>query len=174
MSIFKDTFKKDIQNQLNVRQEALFARTPTAIQYFNARNAWIRMSSSVNVRGSNDLARKYVLQGGVLANGNQPLSGVGLINQAYSLNTADNASHRLGIRPMPGITGIDIKSKSAYGTLREVEVQFKAWDIKQLEELELLYMRPGYTALIEWGWAPYLDNNSALQASNIDFYDILN
>ena len=174
MSIFKDTFKKDIQNQLNVRQEALFARTPNAIQYFNARNAWIRMSSSVNVRGSNDLARKYVLQGGVLANGNQPLSGVGLINQAYSLNTADNASHRLGIRPMPGITGIDIKSKSAYGSLREVEVQFKAWDIKQLEELELLYMRPGYTALIEWGWAPYLDNSSALQASNIDFYDILN
>lgn len=174
MSIFKDTFKQDIQNQLNVRQEALFARTPNAIQYFNARNAWIRMSSSVNVKGSNDLAKKYVLQGGILANGNQPLSGVGLINQAYSLNTADNASHRLGIRPMPGITGIDIKSKSAYGSLREVEVKFNAWDIKQLEELELLYMRPGYTVLIEWGWAPYLDNNNTLQASNIDFYDILN
>ena len=173
MSIFKDTFKQDIQNQLNVRQEALFARTPTAIQYLNARNAWVRMSSSVNVNKSNDLAKKYVLQGGVLANGTQPLSGVGSINQAYSLNTANNTSHRLGIRPMPGITGINIKSKSAYGSLREVEVQFKAWDIKQLEELELLYMRPGYTVLIEWGWAPYLDNSSALQASNINFYDIL-
>jgi hypothetical protein len=174
MSIFKDTFKTEIQNQLNVRQEAIFRRTPTAIQYFNARNAWIRMSSSVNVDGSNALAQKYVLQGGTLANGNQPLSGVGLINQAYSLNTANNQSHRLGIRPMPGITGINVKSKSAYGSLREVEVKFNAWDIKQLEELELLYMRPGYTALIEWGWAPYLDNNSALQASNISFYDIVN
>jgi hypothetical protein len=75
---------------------------------------------------------------------------------------------------MPGITGINVKSKSAYGSLREVEIKFNAWDIKQLEELELLYMRPGYTALIEWGWAPYLDNNSALQASNISFYDIIN
>lgn len=174
MSIFKDTFKTEIQNQLNVRQEAIFRRTPTAIQYFNARNAWIRMSSSVNVNGSNELAQKYVLQGGVLANGNQPLSGVGLINQAYSLNTTNNQPHRLGIKPMPGITGINVKSKSAYGSLREVEIKFNAWDIKQLEELELLYMRPGYTALIEWGWAPYLDNNSALQASNISFYDIIN
>jgi hypothetical protein len=126
MSIFKDTFKTEIQNQLNVRQEAIFRRTPTAIQYFNARNAWIRMSSSVNVDGSNALAQKYVLQGGTLANGNQPLSGVGLINQAYSLNTANNQSHRLGIRPMPGITGINVKSKSAYGSLREVEIKFNA------------------------------------------------
>jgi hypothetical protein len=174
MSIFKDTFKQEVQDQLKVRQEAIFKRTPTAIQYFNARNAWIRMSSSVNVGGSNELAQKYVLQGGTLSNGNQLLSGVGLINQAYSLNTANNQPNRLGIRPMPGITGINVKSKSAYGSLKEVEVKFNAWDIKQLEELELLYMRPGYTVLIEWGWAPYLDNNSTLQASNIDFYNIIN
>ena len=59
MSIFKDTFKKDIQDQLKVRQDAIHSRTPDAIQYFNARNSWIRMSSSVNVHGTNELAKKY-------------------------------------------------------------------------------------------------------------------
>ena len=62
--------------------------------------------------------------------------------------------NRLGLRPMPGITNMDIKSKSAYGSLREAVVNFQCWDIHQLEELELLYMRPGYTVLVEWRWSP--------------------
>ena len=172
MSIFKDTFKKDIQDQLKVRQDAIHSRTPDAIQYFNARNSWIRMSSSVNVYGTNELAKKYVLQGGVLRNGKLK-SGVGNTGKEnYSIATPDDTINRLGIRPMPGITGIEVKSKSAYGSLREVTVTFNAWDIRQLEELELLYMRPGYTVLIEWGWAPYLDNSSKL-TYNPGFYDIL-
>jgi hypothetical protein len=176
MSIFKDTFKQEIQGQLKARQEAIFERTPDAIQYFNARNSWIRMSSAVNVNGTNELAKKYILQGGTLyENQTQLRSGVLTQNSAYSNTSPGGGTNRLGIRPMPGITGIDVKSKSAYGSLREVEVKFIAWDIRQLEDLELLYMRPGYTTLIEWGWAPYLDNNKKLQ-SNIDFTqnDIIN
>jgi hypothetical protein len=180
MSIFKDTFKPEIQGQLKARQDAIFERTPEAIQYFNARNSWIRMSSAVNVAPSlgatptNELAKKYILQGGTLyENQTQLRAGVLTQNAAYSILSPGGNPNRLGLRPMPGITGIDIKSLSAYGSLREVEVKFNAWDIRQLEDLELLYMRPGYTALIEWGWAPYLDNNKKLQ-SNIDFYDIIN
>jgi hypothetical protein len=180
MSIFKDTFKPEIQGQLKARQDAIFERTPEAIQYFNARNSWIRMSSAVDVAPSlgatptNELAKKYILQGGTLyENQSQLRSGVLTQNAAYSILSPGGNPNRLGLRPMPGITGIDIKSLSAYGSLREVEVKFNAWDIRQLEDLELLYMRPGYTALIEWGWAPYLDNNKKLQ-SNIDFYDIIN
>jgi hypothetical protein len=176
MSIFKDTFKQEIQDQLKARQDAIFERTPEAIQYFNARNSWIRMSSAVNVNGTNELAKKYILQGGILhENQIQLRSGVLTQNAAYSNISLGGETNRLGLRPMPGITGIDIKSKSAYGSLREVEVKFNAWDIRQLEDLELLYMRPGYTALVEWGWAPYLDNTKKLQ-SNIDFTqnDIIN
>ena len=180
MSIFKDTFKPEIQGQLKARQEAIFERTPEAIQYFNSRNSWIRMSSAVNVAPSsgslptNELAKKYILQGGTLYE-NQLRSGISTQNAAYSTTSPGGGTNRLGIRPMPGITGIDVKSRSAYGSLREVEVKFNAWDIRQLEDLELLYMRPGYTALIEWGWAPYLDNNKKLQ-NNIDFStnDIIN
>ncbi len=190
MSIFKDTLKKDIQDQLKVRQDALVERTPTSIQYLNARNAWIRMTSAVNTytgpvpatsasladekNYTNTLAKQHVLQGGVLYEGNTARVGVGTGNQAYSLiNQSGVVANRLGIRPMPGITGIDVKSKSAYGSLREVTVNFIAWDIRQLEELELLYMRPGYTVLVEWGWAPYLNNEGNL-SKNVNYYDILN
>ena len=176
MSIFKDTFKQEIQDQLKARQEAIFERTPEAIQYFNARNSWIRMSSAVNVNGNNELAKKHILQGGTLyENQAQLRAGVLTQNAAYSVLSPGGNPNRLGLRPMPGITGIDVKSLAAYGSLRQVEVKFIAWDIRQLEDLELLYMRPGYTALIEWGWAPYLNNNKKLQ-SNIDFTqnDIIN
>jgi hypothetical protein len=185
MSIFKDTFKEGVKNQLKARQKAIFERTPDSIQYFNARNSWIRMTSSVNIGiddgslipGVSTLAKSYVLLGGTLYNG-KLRSGVGTDNKAYSLNsttvnpdgTVKQEKNRLGIRPMPGITSIDIKSKSAYGSLREVVVNFNCWDIRQLEELELLYMRPGYSVLVEWGWAPYLDNNGKLQ-NNISFTD---
>jgi len=179
MSIFRDTFKLGIQNQLTTRQTSIATRSPAAIQYYNARNAWVRMSSAVNVGGSKDLASKYVLQGGILnpsSNGGYTLrGGVGAGNEAYSLNSPGGNANRLGIRPMPGITGIDIQSKGSYGSLRSVTVNFIAWDLRQLEDLELLYMRPGYTALIEWGWAPYLDNSGNLVSANgVKYYDIVN
>jgi predicted chitinase len=160
MSIFKETFKDGVKKQLKARQEAIVERTPSAIQYFNSRNAWIRMTSSVNVGGSGELARSYVLLGGTLLNG-KLRSGIS-ISGAYSVNSPGGVTHRLGIRPMPGITNIDVKSKSAYGSLREIVVNFYAWDLRQLEELEILYMRPGYSVMVEWGWAPYLDNGKNL------------
>jgi hypothetical protein len=176
MSIFKDSFKQEIRDQLKTRQEAIYNRTPKDIQYYNARNSWIRMTSSVDVNGDKGaLASKNILQGGTLNNG-KLRSGIGSANEAYSTRTpGGTADNRLGIRLMPGITSIDVKSKSAYGSLREVVVNFNCWDIRQLEDLELLYMRPGYTVLVEWGWLPYLDNKGSLK-NNIDFTqnDIIN
>jgi hypothetical protein len=170
MSIFKDTFINEVQEQIKKRQDAIHNRTPQTIQYYNSRNAWIRMTSAVEVDGDGGaLAKKNILLGGVLSNDKKLRSGIGTSDQAYSTVTTGGNLHRFGIRPMPGITSIDVKSKSAYGSLREVTINFQCWDINQLEELELLYMRPGYTALVEWGWTPYLNNDGALQ-TGIDFY----
>jgi hypothetical protein len=171
MSIFKDTFIPEVQKQLGVRQNALLQRTPNSIKYLLSRNAWIRMTSSVNVNGSDSLAKDNILQGGVrgLIGGVRagfPIVGTGVEASipAYDRVTSQNTPHQRGVRPMPGITDINVKSKSAYGSLREVVVNFQCWDIKQLEELELLYMRPGYTVLVEWGWNPYLmDENKPLE-----------
>jgi len=116
MSIFKDTFKPGVKNQIIARQKAIITRTPDAIQYLNSRNAWIRMCSSVNVGDdAGALAKSYVLLGGTLYKG-KLRSGVSKDNQAYSTVTPGGVPNRLGIRPMPGIVNIEVKSKSAYGS----------------------------------------------------------
>jgi hypothetical protein len=171
MSIFKESFHPQVAAQLKARQNALIDRTnPVTVQYYNARNAWVRMTSAVNVGpagGTSGLAENYKLLGGVLLNG-EPRVGVGVSGGAYSVNSPGGVTQRLGMRPMPGITEINVKSLGAYGSLKEVEVKFNAWDIRQLEDLELLYMRPGYSVLVEWGWAPYLKDATTLE-SNPDF-----
>ena len=177
MSIFRNTLTPTIQGQLRARQKALRDRTPQAIMQLNARNPWIRMTSGVNVNGKDALAKQYILQGGVLLN-NKLRSGVGGADKAYSsfapslnpYNDSNRTAGTAGIKPMPGITSVDIKSKTAYGSLREVVVNFSCHNIQQLEDLELLYMRPGYTVLVEWGWTPYLDNSGNIQ-NTIDFCD---
>jgi len=117
------------------------------------------------------LAKNYVLQGGTLYK--EPGKDIsfklrsGLFNKspAYDLKLKKDPitkeiGSQYGIRPMPGITSVQIKSKSAYGSLREAIVKFFAWDVNQLEDLLILYMRPGYPVLLEWGWSMYIDNES--------------
>ena len=170
MSIFKGTFKQGVKDQLNARQEAINDRTSQNISYFNSRNAWIRMTSAVNVKGDNGaLAKKYILQGGILDPNKHLRSGVGE-NSAYNNASETGVQYRLGIRPMPGINNIELKSLSAYGSTREATVNFQCWDIHQLEDLELLYMRPGYSVMLEWGWSPYLANTGNIEY-NVEFID---
>jgi hypothetical protein len=177
MSIFRNTFSSTVRDQLSKRQDAMVNRTAENLSYLNSRNAWIRMSSSVNVKGSNDLARNYILQGGTL---NTVSTKNGLLSSqkqglGKSFQNAYSTRDQIGLRPMPGITNMDVKSKSAYGSLREVTVNFQCWGENQLEDLELLYMRPGYTVLLEWGWLPYLDNSGGLINQIQDpYYDIIN
>jgi hypothetical protein len=163
MSIFKESFPSHIKQQLLKRGEALNRRNLTDISIHNGAKAWLRMSSSVDVNGdSGALAKNYVLLGGALHN-DKLRSGVGKgPENAYSLQTPSGKTHLYGIRPMPGITSAEVKSKGAYGSLREVTINFNCWDITQLEDLELLYMRPGYSVLLEWGWTAYINNNGDL------------
>ena len=119
------------------------------------------------------LSKKYILEGGTLYTRSNGTSlsdatlryGVSTPNAAYGgnvdirpNNTADPDYFRtFGIRPMPGITEMNLRTLGAYGSLFETTVKFYAWDINQLNELEILFMRPGYSVLLEWGWSQYID-----------------
>ena len=122
------------------------------------------------------LARSYILQGGQLLNpkgartpaarrgfpgGGRPLGGV----YGDPLARA-NAKDGYGLVPMPGITKFNIRTKSAYGSLREAKVEFICHNLRQLAVLELLYMRPGYPILCEWQWSPYIykDKNGKIKS----------
>ena len=131
------------------------------------------------------LARNFVLQGGVLSDfatnagdgqrkvkqgkdvrGGFPQSGKTL-NTSYGDASigANNSDDGYGIVPMPGIVDATIRTKSAYGSLREAKVNFVVHSRRQLEVLEMLYMRPGYAVLLEWGWSPYINNNGKIESS---------
>jgi hypothetical protein len=97
--------------------------------------------------------------------------GVGRQSSAYGGNLG---TRMYGLIPMPGIVSLEVRSKSAYGSLREATVKYVCWDKKQLDELEILYMRPGYTVLLEWGWSMYMDTFEDSNAQHMDISGKLN
>jgi len=169
-------------------------RDNTFLRYTTGKNGWVRMISMVNYNSQkfnkdkgkwtddkryvdNQLTKKYILEGGALFEGDKGFylrRGVNKKDGVYGSNIdkinndpKSNQIDRLfGIRPMPGITSVSIQNKSAYGSLREATVNFYAWDKHQLEELEVLFMRPGYSVFIDWGWSQYLDHGPAKQSIN--------
>jgi hypothetical protein len=186
MSIFRETLPKYVQEQLTTRTEVISStntRSAPFLSYVSGKNGWVRLSSFVNYNdpkgaySGDELAKKYILEGGTLSRkGNEERLrfGLGTSDGAYLSNLDGfNAKGQapknktdfrpLGIRPMPGITNVDIVNKSAYGSLKEATVRYYCWDKHQLEELELLYMRTGYTVLLEWGWSEYLESPTSIK-----------
>lgn len=137
-------FDKDVLNQLNLRSDIFSKkenRTDQNIEYLNSRTGWVKLTSSVNAGGSSELANKYVFIGGTKGR--------------FGDKTYSNFSTGLGFRPMPGITGVQIRAINRFGVLKEATITFNCWDVAQLQELEQLYMRPGFSALLEWGHSVY-------------------
>lgn len=161
MSIFKSTFKPYVIRQINTRQNLLSEvnRPVDFAHYVSSKAPWIRMTSLVDYEGKSDLAKKYILMGGTLYNrpGTNRLftrRGVGGAGASYG---GDLGTNQYGIRPMPGILSMTTRSLGAYGSLSEATIKFQAWDVKQLEDLSILFLRPGYKVVVEWGWSMYLD-----------------
>ena len=147
-------------------------------EFFSMRNTWVKLSSGVeiynlaleeyyNVRSGYELAQKNVLSGlPVLGNAGIPdntkLSGYlgGALNNSNSGIDGAISYNEYGFRPSPGITGVTVTSHGMYGALRTVTVSFKCWTPYQLDIMDVLYMRPGYTLLLEFGHSHYLDGDS--------------
>ena len=75
-------------------------------------------------------------------------------NFAYGLGGTD-----YGIQPPPGITGATVDSLNR-GSIRKATVTLKAHNKFQFDIIELLYLRLGFTMMLEWGWDRYLDNDT--------------
>ena len=140
------------------------------------------------------LAQRYILEGGTLINikkgegENAEIKSAlrrgfpGAAKRGFGFQYGDpliranagSGDDNYGIVPMPGITDANIRTKSAFGSLREAKVNFKCHNQRQLEILELLYMRPGYPIMLEWAWTTYIDNdgNISTKFPNIkEFFD---
>lgn len=163
-------------------------RTSDDLLYLNSKTGWVRLSSGVNtitdeeaelfveqegrinITGDNRLAGYNILQGGLL-NPNRTLrQGIDTepSTTAQNLSSANQAAYRnransTGIRPMPGITGLSVQSKNTYGTLREAEVKLIVWTLEDFEMIERIYLRPGFTMLLEWGHTLFVNNQGGIE-----------
>jgi len=111
------------------------------------------------------LAKRWVLEGGV-KNQNILRGGLGKEKgKAYGdpYIRSDATSDGYGIVPMPGILSANVRTETAYGSLRSAKIDWVCHNLRQLEILELLYMRPGYPVLLEWGWSPYITNKGQIE-----------
>jgi hypothetical protein len=67
-----------------------------------------------------------------------------------------------GTQPPPGIIGVTVDSLNR-GSIRKANITLKAHNKFQFDVIELLYLRLGFTMMLEWGWDKYLDNKGVLQ-----------
>ena len=172
-----------VAQQLEARKKVIGKtkdRTNDDLMYMNAKTGWVKLSSGVNtlsedevaqfrrqegrkdIRGGNGLAKDNVLFGGVMKPGGGLREGIDTSGNVES-DKAYLLRPSTGFRPMAGITSMTVKSKNTYGTLREAEVSFSVWSLEEFEVMERLYLRPGFTMLLEWGHSLYIDNSGTLQ-----------
>ena len=180
-------FDDYVDKQVTIRQTKLAKspKDPEDLVVFNSSTAWVRLSSGVKIEPDKatplslklgisqgevegiNLASKLVLFGGSAGYSNISGSvtfdgargGVGYgLNKAYGfLTTSDQ-----GLKPPPGITSINSSYKNN-GSLRQAQVSIKCYSRSQFEALEAVYLRLGYSLVLEWGNSVYFDNSGNIQ-----------
>ena len=190
-------FDDYVHDQIEIRQKSLGKSQKTAddLVVFNSSTPWIRLSSSVEIGADRaktlatnlginqsevvgrNLAKNLVLFAGTSdgADLSNRKGGVG-----YGLKSSYGflSSPKQGYRPMPGVTGISASYKNN-GTLKQAQVNLTCFTREQFEAIEAIYLRLGYTMLLEWGHSLYFDNKgkkqnmSSLEVPNILFKEKL-
>ena len=195
--ILGEVFDEYVDKQIKTRQNSLgkSQKSPDDLVVFNSSTPWIRLSSSIEVDkdraktlainlGINqseivgrNLAKNLVLFAGTSdgANLSNRKGGVG-----YGLESSYGflSDEKQGYRPMPGITNISATYKNN-GTLKQAQVNLTCFTRKQFEAIEAIYLRLGYTMVLEWGHSIYFNNKgkkesmSSLKIPNILFRENL-
>jgi len=184
-NIIGEGFDDYVEKQINIRQKKLseLDKTNESILVFNSSAPWIRLASSVNltdedskvkeILGSNfsnykgsELAKNFVLFGGVSTYSGNHTSGVARSNNSLNLNKSYGfGGLNNGLVPLPGIESVNITSYNR-GSLRKAEIKLRAYNTLQFYIIDILYMRVGYTALLEWGHSLYFNNNENYEKNN--------
>ena len=119
-----------------------------------------------------ELAQKSILYGGVISatgtdSGNGGLSINNSITQNSSINNGNSPFNgaygwggidERGYVPMPGITDVSVKYQNN-GALSKATINIKCFSKKQFQIIDVLYLRPGYSLLLEFGHSTYLNND---------------
>ena len=168
-------------DQFGVRadQNSKPVRDNSNILYLANKSAWVRLVSSINineedlryfstrvqgVNNSEDLAKQFVLFGGTSVYNNQSSYQLRSGMSNIKPNAANNGAYGIlgtqeiqnfGYRPMPGITSVNIETQGRLGSVRQAIINFKCWDKDQLDVIDALYFKFGYSMFLEWGHTYY-------------------
>lgn len=176
-------FSDDVLRQLAIRarRNSTLSRSNEEVLFLANKTAWARLTSSVNITlltenerknfftrlnldpgnypNPDSLAQNWILEAGTSiqkGNGITLRQGLGS-NGAYGLGGTDE----LGYRPMPGLTSVQVETTGRLGSLRQATISFKVWNMNQLNVIEALYFRLGYSMLLEWGHTQYFSNKNS-------------
>lgn len=67
---------------------------------------------------------------------------------------------KYGYRPMPGIKSVKVITQGKLGSIRTAEIQFSVNDKMQLDLIDMLYFKLGYSMFLEWGNTYYYKVNN--------------
>jgi hypothetical protein len=151
-----------VQNQVNARQTAQgsLSRTTNQLLYFNSTTAWAKLSSGAKIN-----SQRLKDEGIVTTK-----SGVEFAKQYILFNGAQNyqsgfpSDYSLGnvgvygYMPSFGIESVDVQHLNN-GSLRKANIKIKVFGKNQFDIINVLYLRLGYTMLLEWGNGTYLNNS---------------
>jgi hypothetical protein len=193
MNVVGEAVADFVSEQIRIRQKTYGSTNastrPLADTLFlNQRVAFAKLVSGVDIddasklRGEikdiiiqnnltgNSLASKFILFAGTTerdtANSSNLLSS-GIVRDGSTINRGAYGLGGLdfGIKPMPGITSIDIKTENR-GSLRTANIRIKAWNTTQFDIIDLLYLRLGYSIFLEWGNVSFVDNSGGISQNN--------
>ena len=155
---------------------AAYAVNPKYNQYLNGRNTWVKLASGVSLTrekykevtgkelsGTQEddgggLAKNWILFNGLSA-GIQEIEDRG---KTYNVLKGDRAGvsgdnkvygvggYEFGPSPMPGIISVDFKCLNR-GSIKKSIVKLKAHNKTQFNIIDALYLRLGYSVMLEWG-----------------------
>ena len=128
----------------------------------NSNTAFVRLASSIDVNNDGgNMAATYPLYN-TRFNGSLA-SGVGLGgNTTYGWESS--ATDGYGFVPPPGIISAEVKAQNR-GSLREATIEIKCYSKKQFEIISKLYLRLGFSMVLEWGWSYYYDSKGVWHES---------
>ena len=187
------TYKRDNKQLLYFNANGSWARIVSSVNTLTKEETEglaTGKKTIAEINGSRTLAFNNVLMGGTMKPNTSedfkgPFSGgvntgkthspiikdsEGYITAGDKKDAAYQKYESLGFRPTPGITGVAVKSKGTYGSLREAEISVTVWSLEELEMMQALYLRPGYTLLLEWGHSLQLDSTTKSVNQADQFY----
>ena len=167
--------------------------------YLANKSAWVRLVSSVdidqdrdqeyfsrisgvNVNNPQELSKNFVLFGGT----SKYKEGSSYdLKSGFSFSDPNKTSggaygmlgkeeiQKYGYRPMPGITSVSIETQGRLGSIRAAIINFKCWDKAQLDIIDALYFKLGFTMFLEWGHTYFYTSDQPNTLKSSEDYSIV-